>query len=135
MITDIQSAQGELEEKFLGEIPTIDSIAETLYAISPEDALAYITQYSVSSGAAAFERWTELDRYLLVKYIDGNIKYETDGIFEDNGCGQSQMPNQPGYPQWFYDDIVDATGTLHYDPEVDSKRTAKYPSSGRWKKL
>mgnify|MGYP007028810212 CR=1 FL=1 len=35
-----------------------------------------------------FDRWTELDRYLLVKYIDGNLKSETEpGKFLDNGNG------------------------------------------------
>ena len=47
-----------------------------------------------------FDRWTELDRYLLVKYIDGNLKSETEpGKFLDNGNGRD-IPDKiqfPGY--------------------------------------
>lgn len=41
-----------------------------------------------------FDRWTELDRYLLVKYMDGNVKKEKDGQFEDNGNGR-HIPAMP----------------------------------------
>ncbi|KAH3732204.1 peptidase C69 [Pelomyxa schiedti] len=113
MITDIQTAQGELEEEFLGQIASVDATAQGLYKTNPDAAVAYLTSYSVSAGARAFQRWVDLDRYLLMKYMDGNIKVEENGEFATNGYGQAAFPNQPGFPQWFYDDIVEHTGDLH----------------------
>ena len=47
------------------------------------------------------DQWNKLDRYLLVKYIDGNIKKEKDGRFERTATGQAAFPNQPAYrPEW-----------------------------------
>ncbi len=38
---------------------------------------------------ALFDKWNALDKYLLVKYIDGNIKVEKDGKFKDNGYSKT----------------------------------------------
>ena len=59
-----------------------------------------------------FREWTNLSEYLLVKYVDGNIKKEKDGKFENNGyqSNYSAFPMQPVYPDWFYKMIIDDTG-------------------------
>eukprot|EP01106_Pelomyxa_sp_JSP_P000425 TRINITY_DN105_c0_g1_i4.p2 TRINITY_DN105_c0_g1~~TRINITY_DN105_c0_g1_i4.p2 ORF type:complete len:183 (-),score=64.81 TRINITY_DN105_c0_g1_i4:70-618(-) len=113
MIVDINSAQGELENGFLSQVPTVDITATQLYKTSPSNARAYLTSFSSDSAATAFNRWKELDSYLLVKYMDGNVKLEENGMFMTNGYGQPAFPDQPGFPQWYLDDIVAATGDLH----------------------
>ena len=48
-----------------------------------------------------FAEWSALDQYLLVKYIDGNIKGEDANGFIDNGNGKD-IPGkieQPGYSE------------------------------------
>ena len=36
------------------------------------------------------KKWKELDEYLLIKYIDGNVKRQNeDGSFKDNGNGKN----------------------------------------------
>ena len=50
--------------------------------------------------------WNELDKYLLVKYIDGNIKKEKDGKFERTESGQAVFPMQPKYRDEWYRMIV-----------------------------
>ena len=34
------------------------------------------TEFSVSHADELFRKWVELDKYLLVKYMDGNVKVE-----------------------------------------------------------
>ena len=41
--------------------------------------------------------WSDLDRYLLVKYMDGNIKKEKDGKFERTASGMAAFPMQLPY--------------------------------------
>ena len=51
-----------------------------------------------------------IGEYLLVKYMDGNMKKEENGSFKDNGHGLSAMPEFPGYDTRYYKQIVDETG-------------------------
>ena len=55
-------------------------------------------------------RWKELDNYLLVKYMDSNIKQEENGVFKRNGYGYPAKPKQPGYPDSWKKAVIDATG-------------------------
>ena len=43
------------------------------------------------------KEWNSLDKYLLVKYMDGNIKKEKDGKFERTATGNAVFPMQPPY--------------------------------------
>jgi hypothetical protein len=51
---------------------------------------------------------------LLVKYIDGNIKKETNGKFEESPYrkGQCVFPEQPKYPENWYRMIVKDHGDV-----------------------
>ena len=64
--------------------------------MSPAKARKYLTEYSVNTAQQLFDRWVELDRYLLVKYIDGNVKGENADGFIDNGNGR----DIPGKIEW-----------------------------------
>jgi starvation-inducible outer membrane lipoprotein len=66
----------------------------------------------VKTGNATVKRWKELGEYLLVKYIDGNIKKEKDGKFETNPYGIPVMPSQPGYPEWWLKEIAKEHGDV-----------------------
>ena len=59
------------------------------------------TELSVNNAQGLFNMWVELDKYLMVKYIDGNVKGEENGVFVDNGNG-ADIPGkiqQPGYTE------------------------------------
>ncbi len=98
MITDIQEVQAELERGFLAEVPQIDEAAVDLYARAPRLAREYLTDYSVASGAMVVERWRELSKFLLYKYLDGNLKNEHGEV------------EHPGYPDEWYRMVAEATG-------------------------
>ena len=61
----------------------------------------FTTEFSVKYAQLVFDQWVKLDKYLMVKYIDGNVKGEENGKFIDNGNGKN-IPGkieQPGYTE------------------------------------
>ncbi|NLX27541.1 MAG: dipeptidase [Bacteroidales bacterium] len=111
IITDVQKVQKELEDKFVSYVPHIDKAAASLLESGNRElALDFLTHFSVSEADGTVKRWKELYRYLLVKYIDGNVKKEENGTFKRNEYGQPAMPHFPGYPEWWLRLIVNATG-------------------------
>ena len=59
------------------------------------------TELSVNNAQGLFNMWVDLDKYLMVKYIDGNVKGEENGKFVDNGNGKDipGVIEQPGYTE------------------------------------
>ena len=112
MTPDVLKVQSELETKYIKNTEAIDMAAVELYNNDPELAREFLTDYSISVGERTFKRWKELGHYLLVKYMDGNVKKEKDGKFIYNGYGRNIPPNpdQPGYPDWWYEKIADDKG-------------------------
>ncbi len=110
MHVDVQKVQTELEAKYIALTAAIDNGAKTLYEKDPKLAIEFLTDYSVNTGNSTVKRWQELSEYLLVKYMDGNIKKEKDGKFLDNGHGVMVSPIQPQLPEWWRKKIVEDTG-------------------------
>ena len=106
MIKDIQKVQNRLENMFINATPAIDKEALALYTQDPMAAREFLTGYSDAMGNYTVDTWRKLGEYLLVKYHDGNVKKEKDGKFERNEWGVPAFPDQPGYPEWWYREIV-----------------------------
>lgn len=73
------------------------------------------TKFSVSTAQELWSKWSALDDYLMVKYIDGNIKKQgADGAFLNNGHHSSQpaFPDQPGYSEKFLRAIAEDNGEV-----------------------
>ncbi len=88
------------ENAMLEQVKTIDvQMANVGY--KPKKVKKIATEYSVSTAQQLFENWVKLDKYLMVKYIDGNVKGEDENGFIDNGNGMA-IPGkieQPGYSE------------------------------------
>ncbi|MGA2823324.1 MAG: C69 family dipeptidase, partial [Bacteroidales bacterium] len=117
MIKDIQKVQRELELGYIDQTAKIDKEALVIYKTDKNKARAYLTNYSVKTGDGTVARWKKLGEYLLVKYIDGNVKKEKDGKFLTNGTGQAVMPSQPGYPKWWLNEIIREHGDVVKAPK------------------
>ncbi len=87
MSADALRLQKELETKYIAETTAIDDAAKKLYENDVWKAREYLTKYSGTTAQSTFKQWKKLSEYLLVKYIDGNIKKEKDGKFELNEDG------------------------------------------------
>lgn len=110
MIKDIRPVQVGLESKFDAEQKAIDAEAMRLLKENPEQAKAFLNNYCADTANGATARWKRLGEYLLVKYMDGNMKKEKDGKFMDNGNGLSEMPSFPGYSKEYYEAIAKTFG-------------------------
>ncbi|MGL5893168.1 MAG: C69 family dipeptidase [Bacteroidales bacterium] len=107
---DVQKRQQALEGNFQTMQPIVERAAAELYAKSPEKAVEFLTDYTVNQAQMTHASWKELGEFLLVKFIDGNIKQEVDGKFIDNGYGLPAKPKSAGYSEEFYRNIVKETG-------------------------
>jgi len=110
MIVDIRKVQSKLEKKFSDLIPAVDAAAKVLYDKDPNLAREYITDFSLEQAELTVDRWRELGNFLLVKYLDGNVHPEKNGVFDRNAHGYPAYPKHPGYSERFYRNIVNDTG-------------------------
>ncbi len=117
---EVRGAIDEWENNLLSTIHEIDKVAVQILEDEPAGATArtaeFLTEFSVETAGKLFDRWAALDKYLLVKYIDGNVKKQNaDGSFLDNGNGARipEMPDFPGYDQrWKNNVAAEDDGTL-----------------------
>lgn len=115
VIGDIRKVQSELENKFAVYIPAIDVAAAELWKTDPAGAREFITDFSGNMANTTFSRWKELDDFLMVKYMDGNVKQEKEGTFIRNKWNFPPSPAFPGYPDsWKKNVVEDAGGKLEH---------------------
>ena len=102
MIKDIRKVQKELEDHYLMMQPIIEKKAmEIAKAEGEAKAVEFITNYASNLANNMTAEWKRLGEYLLVKYIDGNVKLEKNGEFVvENGL--VAYPDQPGYSEDYY---------------------------------
>ncbi|MDL2228196.1 C69 family dipeptidase [Bacteroidales bacterium OttesenSCG-928-K03] len=112
MIVDIQKVQNRLEKTFEKDLIAFDKEVSKLYASNPTKAIEMITTFSGEKAQIMFDEWKDLFIFLTVKYIDGNIKIEEDGVFKTSGVNNRQpaWPKQPDYPEKWRKAIVDDCG-------------------------
>ena len=87
------------ENTMLEAVPAMD--AKIGGAKSAKKAAKVATELTVENAQRLFNIWVDLDKYMMVKYIDGNVKGEDANGFIDNGNGKD-IPGkieQPGYSE------------------------------------
>jgi dipeptidase len=109
VMPDLRAVQSELENRFVQTVPAIDAAAMVLWETDQDMALDFITDFSCNMGNQTIERWQELGEFLLVKYLDGNMKQEKDGEFLRNPYGYPLPPKFPGYPDSWKKQVIDET--------------------------
>ena len=99
------------ENEKLAEVERVDSKVATL---SAKKAQKLLTDYSTVTAQALFEKWDSLDKYLLVKFIDGNTKAENERGFIDNGngCNIPDKIEQSGYSEKWKRAVVEDNGEV-----------------------
>ncbi|MBN2633795.1 MAG: C69 family dipeptidase [Bacteroidales bacterium] len=111
MSSDAIKIQKQLETQYVRETTEkIDKEALELYENDVWKARDYLTDYSVKTAQNTFDDWKKLSEYLLVKYIDGNIKREKDGKFVVSEVGYPASPMQPGYDDKWKKSVIQDTG-------------------------
>jgi dipeptidase len=110
VMPEIAKHQSELENKFATYQPEIDAAALDLYKKDPAIARQYLTDYSCNMANYVVDYWSEFGNFLLVKYLDGNVKHEKDGEFIENQWGYPKSPMFPGYSEEWKKNVVEKTG-------------------------
>ena len=110
---EIRIAIEEHETAAMDRTPSVDAVAMNLYKESPQKAREFLSDYTVTTAQSMFMKWKNLDEYLLVKYIDGNVKkQDKNGCFLDNGSGRNipASPSQPGYSDMWKKAVKEQAG-------------------------
>ena len=105
---DIRKKQEELEMKYINAVPVVDKAAKELYKNNPEQAIEFITDYSVNSGNRTVSEWKDLYKFLFTKYMDGNIKEKRE--VPEGYIYVTPNVSQPGYGEEWYRRIIKNTG-------------------------
>ena len=95
----VRAVVDKWENTAIEEVAKYDAI---IAKVSNDKKLKKLTtEFTVNTAQSLFNSWVELDKYLMVKYIDGNVKGEDANGFIDNGNGKD-IPGkieQPGYTE------------------------------------
>lgn len=107
MIPDIRRVQGALES---GHVAEVDAAVAAVKKMKYAEAAQYLQALTNSAAARTTCEYKKLGDYLLVKYLDGNIKKEENGKFARTPEGMPVSPVFGGYNERYYRSIVDETG-------------------------
>ncbi|MCM1355260.1 MAG: C69 family dipeptidase [Staphylococcus sp.] len=107
MIDDIRRVQMAEESTLENEVK--EMLAE-VPALDTATARERLNLHSAQASTRMVKNYKNLGDYLLVKYMDGNIKREKDGKFERTPEGMPVSPVYGGYDEHYYRSIADQTG-------------------------
>ncbi|MBO4739891.1 MAG: C69 family dipeptidase [Bacteroidales bacterium] len=128
MIVDIKQVQSRLEKEFVEETAKFDEKAKNI----AEDAnlVAMENEFSSRQAQKMMDEWTQLDHYLLMKYIDGNAKTDNgNGTFRLPYFGTAQQPLRPNYNDEHYRRIVNDNGQVLQYPDTHKKEAKAIPDA------
>ena len=134
MSADIRKVVDKWENTMLERVAEVDARIATLSAKNQRRAL---TSFSTTTAQTMFESWKRLDKYLLIKYVDGNVKSEHKDVlsyvlegnasathFVENGNGK-QIPDKiqfPGYSEKWKRAIAEDNGEILKQVDVVIKK-------------
>lgn len=108
MIPDIRRVQKDFESSLEA---TVEALSTSLSAMSDAEAATVTNSLTAQAAAAVTAGYKQLGDYLLVKYLDGNIKKENaPGEFSRTADGMPVSPTYGGYNERYFRQIVDSEG-------------------------
>ncbi len=107
MIPDIRAVQSRLENE---AVAAVDAAAVSIAGADYAGAQDVLRDLTLGMAAKVTSEYHDLGDYLLVKYLDGNIKHERDGSFERNEYGMPVQPSFGGYNERYFRSIVEDAG-------------------------
>ncbi|NDW19885.1 dipeptidase [Dysgonomonas sp. 216] len=110
MHEDVRKVQQSIEQMFLDNQDETERKALSKYFDSQADAVSFLTEYSNQQAQSTFDKWKKLGEFLLIKYMDGVVRKEENGVFTRNEYGEPTSPQRVGYPKKFYEKVVKETG-------------------------
>jgi dipeptidase len=98
---ELRAAQENFEQQSQVLVQEMDRQAvRMIEAGNAKSAVTRLTEFSVNRAQTLFNDWKALGDYLMVKYMDGNVKQvDENGNFLDNGSGK-HIPASPLHPKF-----------------------------------
>ena len=112
MHADLRKEQLRLETSFIQGTQEADKKAAELLKTDSTKAIEFLTNYSNSMAERTMKDWESLYEFLLVKYIDGNVKKEENGSFQHSQYSDDipAKVDNPDYPDWWKKCLIESTG-------------------------
>mgnify|MGYP000765465159 CR=1 FL=1 len=108
MIPDIRRVQNGLEDSIASAVKVVEAEVMTLPDVRQREELSNFSDFWANHSTKEFKK---LGDYLLVKYIDGNIKRETEpGVFKRTPEGMCASPEYGGYSEDYYRTVAKDAG-------------------------
>ncbi len=119
---DIRKVTDQWENE---QLEKATKMAQSLLSLSSEKRKETLSTLSYATANDLYKKWSILDRYLLIKYVDGNVKREKGNVLEylanprhdhfiDNGNGK-QIPGKvqfPGYNEKWKRAVANDNGKI-----------------------
>jgi len=98
---EVRAAIDEYENANLTLVQACDEKALQMVKNGNErQAVRMLTEFCQHRSQYLFDKWTDMSHYLLVKFMDGNVKRQNpDGSFQANGSGKP-IPESPMHPKF-----------------------------------
>ncbi len=103
MIPDIRKVQCAIEDSIDEEVT---ALLNEVAMLDPDVARKFLNDHAAYWAKHATTDYKKLGEYLLVKYLDGNVKKERDGKFARTADGMPEYPDFPGYDERYYRSIA-----------------------------
>lgn len=116
VIVDLRKKQNEYRTKYESYVEAIDAGALKLYEKDPLLARQFLTDFSNTTATNLVNDWRNFGNFLLVKYLDGNVKQEQNGEFLRNSWGFPRSPKHPNYPEGWRKNLIERTGDKFLQP-------------------
>ena len=107
MIDDIRRVQNAEEQTLDTEVKALLAATDGL---NKDEAATVLRNHSKMASQRYLKNYKALGDFLMVKYLDGNIKQEKDGKFLRTPEGFCAKPTFGGYDERYYRSIVEDTG-------------------------
>jgi dipeptidase len=117
MIKDIRPVQDSLETLFNNESALMDKKVLTMIG-DTVSTTALLTDFSNRMAQISLDRWKRLGEFLMVRYLDGNMKKVKNNHFLRNTHGYPENPDFPGYDTKYYRNVVNETGDKFKETKI-----------------
>ncbi|MEZ4906381.1 MAG: hypothetical protein R2771_01770 [Saprospiraceae bacterium] len=108
----VKEHQSKLEDDFLKTIDAVSEAATKIYNIDKQLGLNFITDYSVSQSEHTVEYWKRPVWISVFQICRWKCEKTTGMTIDDNGNGMGvpKYPDQPGYGEEYYRNVIKETG-------------------------
>ncbi len=117
VIVDLRKKQSEYRTKYESYVEAVDAGALKLYEKDPQLAKQFLTEFSHNTATNLVNEWRNFGNFLLVKYLDGNVKQEQNGEFLRNSWDFPRSPKHPNYPDEWKQNLIEKTGDKFLQPK------------------